>query len=115
MKAVIYHNPMCGTSRKTLDILREEGAELEVIEYMKTPPSRAELKDLYERAGISPRDGLRAKEPLAEELCLTRDDVTDDEVLDAMMEHPILINRPLVATDKGAVLARPQDKVRDIL
>jgi len=82
---------------------------------MKTPPSRAELKDLYERAGISPRDGLRAKEPLAEELGLTRDDVTDDEVLDAMMEHPILINRPLVATDKGAVLARPQDKVRDIL
>ena len=115
MKAVIYHNPMCGTSRKTLDILREEGAELEVIEYMKTPPSRAELKDLYERAGISPRDGLRAKEPLAEELGLTRDDVTDDEVLDAMMEHPTLINRPLVATDKGAVLARPQDKVRDIL
>ena len=115
MKAVIYHNPMCGTSRKTLDILREEGAELEVIEYMKTPLSRAELKDLYERAGISPRDGLRAKEPLAEELGLTRDDVTDDEVLDAMMEHPILINRPLVATDKGAVLARPQDKVRDIL
>jgi arsenate reductase len=115
MKAVIYHNPMCGTSRKTLDILREEGAELEVIEYMKTPPSRAELEYLYERAGISPRDGLRAKEPLAEELGLTRDDVTDDEVLDAMMEHPILINRPLVATDKGAVLARPQDKVRDIL
>ncbi|WP_348538810.1 arsenate reductase (glutaredoxin) [Sphingomonas alba] len=115
MKAVIYHNPMCGTSRKTLDILREEGADPEVIEYMKTPPSREELKALYERAGITPRDGLRAKEPLAEELGLTRDDVTDDEVLDAMMEHPILINRPLVATDKGVVLARPQDKVRDIL
>ena len=115
MKAVIYHNPMCGTSRKTLDILREEGIEPEVIEYMKTPPSRDELKALYERAGISPRDGLRAKEPLAEELGLTRDDVTDDEVLDAMMQHPILINRPLVATEKGAVLARPQDKVREIL
>ena len=115
MKAVIYHNPMCGTSRKTLEILREEGADPQVIEYMKTPPSRDELKALYERAGITPRDGLRAKEPLAEELGLTRDDVTDDEVLDAMMKHPILINRPLVATDKGVVLARPQDKVRDIL
>src|SRR5947207_2671469 len=115
MKAVIYHNPMCGTSRKTLDILREEGAELEVIEYMKTPPSRAELKDLYERAGISPRDGLRAKEPLAEELGLTRDDVTDDEILNAMVAHPILIERPIVETAKGVRLCRPQDKVREIL
>ena len=115
MKAVIYHNPMCGTSRKTLEILREEGADPQVIEYLKTPPSRDELKALYERAGITPRDGLRAKEPLAEELGLTRADVTDDEVLDAMAQHPILIERPLVATDKGVVLARPQDKVRDIL
>jgi len=115
MKAVIYHNPMCGTSRKTLEILREEGADPQVIEYLKTPPSRDELKALYERAGITPRDGLRAKEPLAEELGLTRADVTDDEVLDAMVQHPILIERPLVATDKGVVLARPQDKVRDIL
>jgi len=73
------------------------------------------LKRLYERAGISPRDGLRAKEPLAEVLDLTRPDVTDDEILDAMARHPILIERPLVETDKGAVLARPQDKVRDIL
>jgi arsenate reductase len=115
MKAVIYHNPMCGTSRKTLEILREEGVEPQVIEYLKTPPSRDELKALYERAGITPRDGVRAKEPLAEELGLTRADVTDDEVLDAMVQHPILIERPLVATDKGVVLARPQDKVRDIL
>ena len=115
MKATIYHNPMCGTSRKTLDILREEGAEPEVIEYLKTPPSRDELKALYQRAGITPRDGLRAKEPLAAELGLTRADVTDDDVLDAMAKHPILIERPLVATDKGVVLARPQDKVRDIL
>ena len=115
MKAVIYHNPMCGTSRKTLEILREEGADPQVIEYLKTPPSRDELKALYERAGITPRDGLRAKEPLAEELGLTRADFTDDEVLDAMVQHPILIERPLVATDKGVVLARPQDKVRDIL
>jgi arsenate reductase len=115
MKATIFHNPMCGTSRKTLDILREEGADVEVIEYLKDPPSRDELKRLYERAGISPREGLRAKEPLAEELGLLAGDVTDDAILDAMMQHPILINRPLVETDRGVVLARPQDKVRDIL
>ena len=115
MKPRIYHNPMCGTSRKTLDILREQGADPEVIEYLKTPPSRDELKRLYQRAGITPREGLRAKEPLAAELGLTADDVTDDAILDAMMEHPILIERPLVETDKGAVLARPQDKVREIL
>jgi arsenate reductase len=115
MKATIYHNPMCGTSRKTLDILREEGADIEVIEYLKNPPGRDELKRLYGRAGISPRDGLRAKEPLAAELGLLADNVTDEAILDAMMEHPILINRPLVETDKGVVLARPQDKVREIL
>ena len=115
MKARIFHNPMCGTSRKTLDILREEGADVEVIEYLKAPPSRDELKRLYARAGISPREGLRAKEPLAEELGLLAGDVTDDDILDAMMQHPILINRPLVETERGVVLARPQDKVRDIL
>jgi arsenate reductase len=115
MKATIYHNPMCGTSRKTLDILREEGADPEVIEYLKSPPSRDELKALYERAGISPREGLRAKEPLAAELGLTGGDVSDDAILDAMMEHPVLINRPLVVTEKGVRLCRPQDMVREIL
>ena len=115
MKATIYHNPLCGTSRKALEILRDEGADPEVIEYLKCPPARDELKRLYERAGISPREGLRAKEPLAEELGLTGDAVSDDAILDAMMAHPILINRPLVETEKGVVLARPQDKVRDIL
>ena len=113
--ATIYHNPACGTSRKTLEILRNEGAELNVIEYLRAPPSRDELKRLYERAGITPRQGLRAKEPLAEELGLTRPDVTDDEVLDAMMEHPILIQRPLVETEKGARLCRPQEEVRQLL
>ena len=115
MNVTIYHNPMCGTSRKTLDILRENGDEPRVIEYLKTPPSRDELKRLYGRAGISPRDGLRAKEPLATELGLTRPDVSDDEILDAMAEHPILIERPLVETDKGVRLCRPQDRVREIL
>lgn len=115
MKATIYHNPMCGTSRKTLEILRDEGADLTIIEYLKAPPSREELKRIYDRAGISPREGLRAKEPLAAELGLTRDEVTGDEILDAMMAHPILINRPLVETEKGARLCRPQDQVREIL
>jgi arsenate reductase (glutaredoxin) len=115
MKATIYHNPLCGTSRKTLEILREEGADVRVIEYLKNPPSRDELKRLYERAGITPRESLRAKEPLAAELELTGDAVSDDAILDAMTEHPILINRPLVETERGVVLARPQDKVRDIL
>jgi arsenate reductase len=115
MKATIYHNPMCGTSRKTLDILRDSGFDVWIHEYMKQPPSRQELKRLYERAGITPREGLRAKEPLAEELGLTRPDVTDDQVLDAMVAHPILINRPIVETDKGVRLCRPQDTVREIL
>ena len=115
MNVTIYHNPLCGTSRKTLEIIREPGSEPKVIEYLKVPPTREELRQLYKRAGISPRDGLRAKEPIASELGLTRPDVTDDEILDAMMEHPILINRPLVVTDKGARLCRPQDLVREIL
>jgi len=115
MKATIYHNPMCGTSRKTLDILTQSGADVWIHEYMKAPPSREELQRLYQRAGLTPRQGLRAKEPLAEELGLTRPSVTDDEVLDAMVAHPILINRPIVETDKGVRLCRPQDVVREIL
>jgi arsenate reductase len=115
MKALIHHNPACGTSRKTLEILRESGADVTVNEYLRTPPDRAELQRLYARAGISPRDGLRAKEPLAEELGLTAPDVDDDTILDAMVAHPILINRPIVETDKGVRLCRPQDMVRDIL
>ena len=115
MKALIHHNPACGTSRKTLEILRESGADVTINEYLKTPPGRDELKRLYERAGISPREGLRAKEPLAEELGLTRADVSDDAILDAMVEHPILINRPIVETEKGIRLCRPQEVVREIL
>jgi arsenate reductase len=98
-----------------LEILRDSGRDVWVREYLKTPPTRDELKRLYDKAGISPREGLRAKEPLAAELGLIRDDITDDEILDAMLEHPILINRPLVETEKGVRLCRPQDMVRDIL
>jgi arsenate reductase len=106
---------MCGTSRKTLEILRDSGCDVWVHEYLKSPPSREELARLYGRAGISPREGLRAKEPLAEELGLNRPDVTDDEVLDAMVANPILVERPIVETPKGVRLCRPQDRVREIL
>jgi arsenate reductase len=115
MKATIYHNPLCGTSRKTLDILRDSGCDVWIHEYLKTPPTRDELMRLYNRAGITPREGLRAKEPLAGELGLNRPHVTDDEVLDAMVAHPILIERPIVETPNGVRLCRPQDKVREIL
>ena len=115
MKATIHHNPLCGTSRKTLEILQESGADVTVNEYLKTPPNRDELKRLYDRAGISPREGLRSKEPSAEELGLNSPQATDDAILDAMVQHPILINRPSVETDKGVRLCRPQDMVREIL
>jgi arsenate reductase len=115
MKAIIYHNPMCGTSRKTLEILRDEGADVTVIEYLKTPPDAAELGRLYARAGISPREGLRAKEHLAQDLDLLDGAVSDAAILEAMAQNPILIERPLVETDKGVRLCRPQDKVREIL
>lgn len=115
MKATIYHNPMCGTSRKTLEILREEGAEVTVIDYLKTPPSKAELERLYGRAGMTPREGLRAKEQLASDLDLVDGAVSGDAMLEAMVANPILINRPLVETEKGVRLCRPQDMVREIL
>jgi arsenate reductase len=111
MKATIYHNPKCSTSRQVLEMLREAGAEVNVIEYLKTPPSRAELKRLYASAGITPRQGLRMKEDAAKALA----DASDDAILDAMAANPILIERPLVETEKGAVLARPKDKVHEIL
>lgn len=115
MKATIWHNPNCGTSRKTLEILRESGADVTVIEYLKTPPSKEELQRLYARAGLTPRQGLRAKEGLAEDLDLLSGRVSDEALLEAMVENPILINRPLVETDKGVRLCRPQDTVREIL
>ncbi len=111
MKATIYHNPQCGTARKTLEILREAGAEVQVVEYLKSPPSRDELRRLYERAGISPVEGLRRKEEGAADLL----EADDETVLDAMIGNPRLIERPLVETDKGARLCRPPERVRDIL
>ncbi len=115
MKATIYHNPKCGTSRNTLEILRNHGADVTVIEYLKTPPTKSELKRLYERAGLTPREGLRAKEQLATDLDLVDGPVSGNAILDAMTENPILIERPLVETEKGVRLCRPQDRVREIL
>ncbi len=111
MKATIWHNPRCGTSRNALALLQEAGAEVTVVEYLRDPPSPDELKRVYARAGISPREGLRAKEPAAMDLA----NATDDEIIDAMMLNPVLIERPIVETDKGAVLARPADRVHEIL
>ena len=115
MKAVIYHNPNCGTSRKTLEILNEAGADVTIVQYLKTPPTKDELRRLYDRAGIRPSEGLRSKEPLARDLDLTTGRVSEEAILDAMAENPVLIERPIVETEKGVRLCRPQDKVREIL
>jgi arsenate reductase len=115
MKATIYHNPKCGTSRKTLEILEAEGAEVTVVDYLKHPPSKDELRRLYDRAGMTPREGLRAKESLAHDLDLLEGHVSEEAILDAMVANPILIERPLVETDKGVRLCRPQETVREIL
>jgi arsenate reductase (glutaredoxin) len=112
-RSVIYHNPKCSTSRKTLDLLRDNGIEPEVVQYLKTPPSRAELVKMIEDAGIDVRTAVRKRESLYTELGLA--DASDDELLDAMAEHPILIERPFVVTPKGTRLARPIDSVREIL
>ena len=109
----IYHNPKCSTSRKTLELLRDNGIEPTVIQYLKTPPTRAELVKMIKDAGIDVRTAVRKRESLYGELGLA--DASDDELLDAMAEHPILIERPFVVTPKGTRLARPIDAVREIL
>ena len=111
--ARIFHNPKCSTSRKTLDLLRENGIEPEVVQYLKTPPTRAELAAMIKAAGIDVRTAVRKREALYTELNLA--EATDEQLLDAMAEHPILIERPFVVTDKGTRLARPIDAVREIL
>ncbi|OBI76180.1 arsenate reductase (glutaredoxin) [Mycobacterium sp. E740] len=111
--SVIYHNPKCSTSRKTLDLLRENGIEPTVVQYLKTPPSREELAKMISDAGIDVRTAVRKRESLYAELNLA--DATDDELLDAMAANPILIERPFVVTSKGTRLARPIDAVHEIL
>ena len=111
----IYHNPKCGTSRNVLAMIRNSGVEPEVIEYLKTPPLRAKLQALLRAANISARELLRAKEPVYSELGLSDAKWTDDELLDFMLQHPILINRPIVVTPLGTRLCRPSELVLDIL
>ena len=113
MAGRIYHNPKCSTSRKTLDLLRDNGIEPEIVLYLKTPPTRAELAAMIADAGIDVRTAVRKRESLYTELDLAS--ASDDELLDAMAEHPILIERPFVVTSKGTRLARPMDGVREIL
>jgi len=112
---IIYHNPDCGTSRNTLAMIRNAGIEPHVIEYLKTPPSRAMLTQLIQRMGISVRALLREKGTPYAELGLSDPALTDDQFLDAIMAHPILINRPIVVTPKGVKLCRPSEEVLDLL
>jgi arsenate reductase len=112
VKATIYHNPRCSKSREALAILNETpGVEVAVVEYLKTPPSRETLKDLYNRAGMTAREGLRIAEDAAKPL----KGADDDTILDAMAANPILIERPLVVTEKGVRLGRPPERIREIL
>jgi arsenate reductase (glutaredoxin) len=112
-KTVIYHNPKCSTSRKTLELLRDNGIEPEIVQYLKTPPSRDDLVSMIRAAGIDVRSAVRKREPLYAELNLA--DASDDQLLDAMAEHPILIERPFVVTPNGTRLARPLERVHEIL
>ena len=115
MTVIIYHNPACGTSRNTLEMIRQSGETPEVIEYLQTPPTRAKLTELIADMGMVPRDLLREKDTPYAELRLDNRALTDDQLLGAMMAHPILINRPIVVTDKGTALCRPSEKVLDLL
>ena len=112
---IVYHNPECGTSRNTMALIRNAGIEPHVVEYLKTPPTRGLLVQLIARAGISPRDLLREKGTPYAELSLSDTTLSDDALLDAMMAHPILINRPLVVSPLGVKLCRPSEAVLDLL
>lgn len=114
-KPLIFHNPNCGTSRNTLAIIKASGEEPEVVEYLKTPPTRDYLVELLAKMNISARELLRSKEPISDELGLHHAEVSDDQIIDAMIAHPILINRPIVITDKGAALCRPSERVFELL
>ena len=115
MDITIFHNTRCGTSRTTLDTIRAAGVEPRVVDYLAQPPSRDELRDIIARAGLSVRAAVRSKEALFAELGLDDPATTDDALLDAMVAHPVLINRPFVVTPKGVRLCRPAELVREIL
>ncbi len=115
MKPLIFHNPNCGTSRNTLAIIKASGEQPEVVEYLKNPPTRDELVALLAKMDISPIELLRSKEAINDELGLDNPELSDDHIIDAMIAHPILINRPIVVTDKGAALCRPSERVFALL
>ncbi|WP_027551811.1 arsenate reductase (glutaredoxin) [Bradyrhizobium sp. Cp5.3] len=115
MDVIIYHNPDCGTSRNTLALIRNAGVEPRVVEYLKTPPSRTMLQALIARMGMSARELLREKGTPYQELGLGDESLSDDALLDAMMAHPILINRPIVVSPLGVRLCRPSEAVIDLL
>ena len=115
MSITIYHNPACGTSRNTLEMLRQSGEHPQVIEYLRTPPSRERLLELIAAMGISPRELLREKGTPYAELGLDDPALLDEDLVDAMLAHPILINRPIVVTRRGAALCRPSEKVLALL
>lgn len=115
MTITIYHNPACGTSRNTLAMIRQSGEEPVVIEYLKSPLSRSQLVSLIDAMEVSPRDLLRRKGTPYDELKLDATEWSNDQIIDFMVEHPILINRPIVVTPKGARLCRPSEEVLDIL
>ena len=115
MSIVIHHNPGCGTSRNVLEIIRAFAGEPVIVEYLKTGWTRGQLQALFAAAGLTPREALRVSKSPAEELGLTGPDVSDDTILDAMLEHPVLVNRPIVCTAKGVALCRPSEKVFALL
>jgi arsenate reductase len=114
MNITIYHNPGCGTSRNTLAAIRAAGHEPVIVEYLKTPPTREELKSLIARMGVNVRAVVRSKEPLYRQLGLDELDVGDEELLDAMMANPVLINRPIIVTERAAKLCRPSETVKEL-
>ena len=115
MSVTIYHNPACGTSRNVLQFISDAGIEPTIVEYLKTPPDRATLKSLFERMGIKPRELLRRKGTPYEELGLDNPELTDEDIIAAMLRNPILIQRPVVITPKGVKLCRPSETVKELL
>jgi len=114
-KATIYHNPKCSTSRQVLEMIEAAGYKIEVVEYLKVGWTKKHLKDLFAAAGVTPRQALRTKAAEAEELGLLDPKVSDAKLLDAMVAHPVLVERPFVTTAKGTLMARPKERVREIL
>lgn len=115
MTPLIFHNPKCSNSRHALAIIQASGESPEVIEYLKTPPSRDYLVELLAKMNIAPRELLRSKESISDDLGLDNPALSDDEIIDAMIAHPILINRPIVVTDNGAALCRPLERIFGLL